>query len=260
VVGVSSAKRATSRPRRVAHVSTVDTELAETLDSLDGADSYAGWIFALIEPFLGDHVLEVGAGHGTFTERFARKAGSVVATDLSPRCVSVLQHRFSLDPRVEVVEGPIDAVAPFAPFGSAILINVLEHIDDDAGALDQLSGLLEPGGHLVLWVPAFELLYSQFDERIGHYRRYRIGQLRALLEAAGFEPSDIRYVNPVGAVAWFFLARLLRRTPTTGRPVQLFDRYLVPILKRVEGHLRPPFGQSIFAAATKPPVSRSLAR
>ncbi len=257
---MSSAKPASRRPRRVANFSAVDTELAETLDSLDGADSYAGWIFELIEPFLGRHVLEVGAGHGTFTERFATRAESVVATDLSLRCVSVLQERFSLNPRVEVVEGPIEAATRFAPFDSAILINVLEHIEDDAGALEQLAGLLTPGGHVVLWVPAYELLYSEFDERIGHYRRYRIGQLRALIEAAGLEPSDIRYVNPVGAIAWLVLARLLRRTPTVGRPVQLFDRYFVPVLKRAERLHRPPFGQSIFAAALKPPSGAATQR
>jgi SAM-dependent methyltransferase len=172
----------------------------------------------------------------------------------------VLQERFSLSPRVEVVEGPIDAATRFAPFDSAILINVLEHIEDDAGALEQLAGLLVPGGHLVLWVPAYELLYSEFDKRIGHYRRYRIGQLSALLEAAGLEQSDIRYVNPVGAIAWFVLARLLRRTPTTGRPVRLFDRYFVPILKRAERLHRPPFGQSIFAAVQKPPSGASRQR
>ena len=63
---------------------------------------------------------------------------------------------------------------------------------------------------------------------------------------------DIRYVNAVGAVAWLVLARFLRRTPTHGTPVKVFDRYFVPVLKRLEQRWRPPFGQSVLAVATRP--------
>ena len=71
--------RAGKRARVLADFSAADEELAGTLESLNGAGNYANWIFGLIEPHLGDEVLEVGAGHGTFTEMFARKAKRVVA-------------------------------------------------------------------------------------------------------------------------------------------------------------------------------------
>ena len=65
--------------------------------------------------------------------------------------------------------GVVDDVASHEPaFGSAVMINVLEHIADDQGALAAISDRLRPGGHLVIWVPAFPFLYSRFDEKLGH--------------------------------------------------------------------------------------------
>ena len=236
-----------------ADFSAADAELAATLDNLDGADNYAGWIFELIQPHLGGEVLEVGAGHGTFTEMLAGQAKRVVASDISERCVSRLRERFSAEESVEILHGSVGSAAAHGPFDSVILINVLEHIEDDNGALREIAGrLLRPGGRVVLWVPAFSLLYSDFDRRIGHDRRYRRPGLRAQLSEAGYQVLDIRYVNAVGAVAWLVLARLLRRTPTHGTPVKVFDRYFVPVLKRLERRWRPPFGQSVLAVAVRP--------
>lgn len=245
--------RARKRARVLADFSTADAELAATLDNLDGADNYAGWIFELIEPHLGDEVLEVGAGHGTFTEMLARKAKRVVASDISERCVGRLRDRFSADSSVEVLHGSIDSAATNGPFDSVILINVLEHIEDDDGALRELAGsLLKPGGRVVLWVPAFSLLYSDFDRKIGHYRRYGMSALRTQLSDAGYDVQDIRYVNAVGAIAWLMFARILRRTPTNGTLVKVFDKYFVPVLNRIERRWRPPFGQSVLAVAVRP--------
>jgi len=236
-----------------ADFSAADAELAATLDNLDGADNYAGWIFELIQPHLGGEVLEVGAGHGTFTDMLARQAKRVVASDISERCVSRLRERFSAEESVEILHGSVDSAAAHGPFDSVILINVLEHVEDDDGALREICGrLLRPGGRVVLWVPAFSLLYSDFDRRIGHYRRYRRPGLRTQLSDAGYEVLDVRYVNVVGAVAWLVLARFLRRTPTNGTPVKVFDRYFVPVLKRLERRWRPPFGQSVLAVAVRP--------
>ncbi len=240
------------RNRRIAQFSEADVQLADTLDSLDDSVAYTAWIFDLVEPFLGPTVLEVGAGHGTFTQRLARDERAVVATDLSERCVKVLEDRFTDVASVEVVSGSIEAGAERGPFAAAVLINVLEHIEDDEEALRHLVALLEPGGRLILWVPAFELLFSDFDRKIGHHRRYRLPGLRDRISRAGLEVLDIRYVNPIGALGWFVIARLLRRDPVGGGPAKFFDRYLVPVLRAVERRVRPPFGQSIFVAAIRP--------
>jgi SAM-dependent methyltransferase len=233
-----------------ASFSEADIELAETLDSLDEATNYANWIFELLEPYLGAHVLEVGAGHGTFTARLARER-TVVATELSPRSIAELRDRFRSRSDVVVLATDVPGAASDGPYDAAVLINVLEHIDDDAAALRELASMLRPGGRLILWVPAFESLYSDFDRRIGHYRRYRLGDLRSKLSTAGFEVAELRYVNSVGAVAWWVFARRLRRNPTSPGSAKLFDRVAVPVVRRLEGKLKPPFGQSVFAVGVR---------
>jgi len=240
------------RARVLADFSAADEELATTLDSLDGARNYAEWILELIEPHLGDEVLEVGAGHGTFTEMLARKAKRVVACDLSERCADRLRERFSGDEHVEVLHGSIDSADTHGPVDSVVLINVLEHIEDDDGALRDLRSLLKRGGRVVLWVPAFSFLYSDFDRKIGHHRRYTKKALRAQLIRAGYDLPEIRYHNTVGALAWLIVARLLHRDPTGGAPVKVYDSLFVPVLKRLEGTWGAPFGQSVFAVATWP--------
>jgi SAM-dependent methyltransferase len=224
-----------------------DGNLAETLDSLEGAVNYTAWIHEMASPYLGSRLLEVGAGHGTLTVLLARDGRTVVATELSERCVGKLAERFSHCSQVTVAHADFDQAASYGTFDTALLVNVLEHIEDDGRALRELRQVLEPGGRVVLWVPAHPSLYSPFDRLVGHYRRYRLKELRTALESAGFEVEQIRYVNAVGALAWWLAARFLRRNPTSGPGVKIFDRALVPVVRRVESVVRPPFGQSILA-------------
>ena len=225
-----------------------DRELAGTLDNLDAATNYADWIVSLMAPYLGGRILEVGAGHGTFTSLLARY-GPVTATELSERAVAVLRERFAGQEGVTVV--PVDELTD-AGFDTAVMVNVLEHIDDDVGALRSLRDDLCPGGHLLIYSPAFNALYSDFDAAVGHYRRYTKPSLGRVLDDAGLEAVDIRYVNAVGARAWYLVATRLGRRPTEGWSTQLFDRGAVPVVRRLERRVRPPFGQSLLAVARRP--------
>ena len=236
----------------MASVGLADVELADTLDNLDGADNYADWILAQVEPHLGQDVLEVGAGHGTFTKMLSARGYRVVATDVSERCVGILRDRFAADERVTVVPGGAGAVAGMPLHDAAVLINVLEHIPDDDAVLRELGAALKPGGRLILWVPAYQALYSEFDRKIGHHRRYTKKGLREQLTRAGYVGPELRYHNTVGALAWLIVARLLRRDPTGGAPVKVYDSLFVPVLKRLEGTWGAPFGQSVFAVASWP--------
>jgi 2-polyprenyl-3-methyl-5-hydroxy-6-metoxy-1,4-benzoquinol methylase len=227
-----------------------DAELSSVLSVLEGADNYADWIYDLIHPHLGDRVLEVGAGHGELTQRLRRDA-HVTATDLSKRCIDELAKRFAGDSNVEVLQADVAAIgAERREFDSVVLVNVLEHIDDDVAALGELRDVLRPGGRICVFVPAFEGLYSDFDRRIGHRRRYRRSQLVAAFDQAGFRIIDARYVNTVGALAWWLTARQMGRIPTRRWSVQLYDR-IVPAIQRFEAGREPMFGQSLLCVGER---------
>ena len=233
-----------------ADLDVAGANLAAVLHSLGSAERYNQWILELAAPFLGDEVVEVGAGDGNITTMLAEQGRHVVAAEPFAPLAERLRTRVAglgagVAANVEVVEQDAFGLE-VAAFDSAILVNVLEHIEDDARALCALREAVRPGGHVVLFVPAFAQLYSDFDRQVGHHRRYTRPQLRRLLLDAGWSVVDARYVNLPGWFAWLLVARLLGRNPTTPRRVQTYDRFVVPWLQPLERRFPPPFGQSLF--------------
>lgn len=225
-----------------------DRDLVDVLASLEGAVNYASWLAALIEPHARGRILEVGAGSGTITERLI-PFGAVTALEPSSALAASLRAR--LAGQVTVVEGTLEHLAVVEQFDTAVMVNVLEHIPDDAAALRRLCGHLSDDGRLVIWVPAFEGLYGRFDRMIGHHRRYRRAELVDLCRNAGFDVIDCRYANLPGFFAWWLIVRVLRRVPTAGGLSTLYDRMAVPVIRRIEHRLRMPFGQSLLLVAAR---------
>jgi SAM-dependent methyltransferase len=232
-------------------MAAADEGLVEALHSLDGAVNYRDWILSLAAPYLAgaSAIAEVGAGHGTFTESLAAFAPTV-AVEPGIRARERLDSRFEHVDRITVLAGTA-ADLPDAGFDGIFMSNVLEHIEDDVAALRDLCRALLPGGHAVVFSPAFRLLYSDFDARVGHHHRYRLKSIRARFEQAGLSVIDTRYVNSVGFFTWLLYVRLLRRSPENASAVRLYDRAIVPLLERLERRIRPPFGQSVFIVGRK---------
>jgi SAM-dependent methyltransferase len=228
---------------RAASFDEADVELAETLHSLDGAENYTDWLLEMFSPHLKGEIVEVGAGHGTLTERLAQY-GPVTAVEPSDRAAEHLRARFHAVPGVTVVHGDHQAVPP-ASADTIVLANVLEHIPDDVEALTSLHRALRPGGRIIVFSPAFGMLYSRFDSMVGHQRRYRRRNLAIRFRRAGFEVVENRYVNWLGAISWLLYARALRQVPTRRGPMTLYDRLAVPVVRWSEERRQPPFGQSV---------------
>ena len=95
-------------------------------------------------------------------------------------------------------------------FDTVVCLNVLEHVKDDLRALSFMRTVLEPGGRLVLQVPAFQFLYGSVDRAIGHYRRYTRRDLALKMRQAGFEVEDSFYMNVIGMAGWFWNNRIMK--------------------------------------------------
>lgn len=231
-------------PRNVPRLEQADAAMAVGLNRNASASNYLRWIADLISPYLGNDVVEVGAGHGDVTALVADGTRSVLATEISPASLSILRARFA--DRTDITITADDVAARQLPrqFDSAYLVNVLEHIEDDVGALRNISHSVKPGGAIVVYVPAFMLLYSPWDHAIGHYRRYRLAGLEQLFTANDIEIVDRRYVNSVGGIGWLAYCRLLRRPASDDVSVSTFDRIIVPATRAVEERIPVPFGIS----------------
>ena len=222
---------------------------------------YRRYQYDLIAPHVGRSLLEVGAGIGDFAAQF-EGLDRLVISDVDPDAVAVIARRFAdrdeVEARVVDVSGPIDPAVldddPVAtPTGVAtvVAINVLEHIEDHVTALRGLASLVEPGGTMVFWVPAYMALYGEFDRLVGHVRRYTPQTLTAAFTEAGLEPVTVRPVNVLGGLAWWLVVRKGGTGAPNPKLVALYNRVVVP-LTRIVDRIGIPFGQSVIGVARVP--------
>lgn len=229
----------------------LDAAGAETLEILAAAPHYNRWQFDMIAPFLGRRILEVGAGIGNMSEEFLRTSPELlVVTDTDECYRRRLRERFA--GRKEVVVEALTmpdpgAVARFLPhrLDTAIALNVVEHIEDDAGTLAAMKSMLVPGGRVIILVPALQAIFGELDRQLGHFRRYGRTTLAAAFHSAGLEVERMFWFNRVGVFGWWFNGRVRRATRIPLDQLRGFDR-MVPLL-RLERYVPLPFGQSLIA-------------
>jgi len=208
-------------------------------------------------PHLDRRFLEIGAGIGTSSSLIAAdpKVDRLTCVEVDPRCAETARQALDVAPvkkAVEHVVGDYLAVPlPKDRYDTALLINVLEHLRDDRAAVKKARSELRMDGTLVIFVPAFGLLMSDLDRRLGHYRRYTTSSLRQLLEGAGFTVTALRYYNLTGFLGWLWRFRVLGRTQQSRGLVRFFDRVILPVQLRLENVLQLPVGQSVYAVAKK---------
>ncbi|MDE0036202.1 MAG: class I SAM-dependent methyltransferase [Gammaproteobacteria bacterium] len=206
---------------------------------------------------VGDRVLEVGAGTGANLPLLARW-GAVTALEPSRFAADHLVRHYD----VEVVRGAVPSIqtADLGEFHLIAALDVLEHIDDDDGALGCIAECLRPGGWLLITVPAFAFLWSSHDEALHHKRRYRLPALLAKLDTAGFAVAYGSYYNGLlflPALAIRLADRVRRGSARAGatRTVAPLDRLLEFVFgleTKLIGRLGLPFGLSIVVLARKP--------
>ncbi len=234
----------------------VDPFYVEDLRQMARAVKYQHWQFAMVAPFLTGRVLEVGGGIGNFTPRIAAVAKSVVSLEPNEYCFRQLTEQAGKIPTITLHRTTVEALNEVLPagekFDAIVLMNVLEHIQDDHAVLAALKKFLAPGGRIVVLVPAGQWAFGANDERLGHYRRYDKGYSRKLVTGLGLEIECLRYYNCVGIWGWWWNAKVMRRHNQSDVQIRVFDDLFVPVLSRLEKIFRPPVGQSLLFVARLP--------
>jgi SAM-dependent methyltransferase len=228
---------------------TIENRLGGT-----AAPRYRAWQLELVRPHLGRSALEIGAGMGFFSAELDKVGlDRLVLADNEPYTLDLLRRRYAGRPDVEVTELDLPgAVDLGAPVDSIVAMNVIEHIEDDAAAMRDLSAALVPGGRLIIWVPGYPRLYGDFDRKVGHFRRHTPATMRATVERAGLQVKLCRPVNLLGGISWW----LAVRRGGVGYPkpalVWAFDNIAIPVTRTIERVITPPFGQTVFCVAVRP--------
>jgi SAM-dependent methyltransferase len=232
--------------------------------------NYHQWIFDEIQPFLGQRVAEIGGGIGTFSELLLRhhvtasprrslrvfEPARPLYTALKERCHSCFTEVLR-GGRLTVINGSFQS-AP-ARFDTVVMVNVLEHVDQDQELVDQIHAGLEPGGTLIVFVPALPRLYSELDRRAGHVRRYEKTQLESLCRSCGFEIAKSIYLDMAGVVPWYVINVLGRARSLNAALARVYDRFVVPVTRWIERCCVAPVGKNVLVVARKLAQSHHLA-
>jgi SAM-dependent methyltransferase len=191
------------------------------------------------------NVLDFGAGIGTLSHLFEKKTlirpVGVEIDDAQRRIYA--SRGFTAFTTIAEVQSKFDLI-----FTS----NVLEHIEDDVAALELLREKLSPDAQLMIYVPAFEAIWTTMDDRVGHYRRYTKRNLKDKLRKAGFDIQRAQYCDSLG----FFLTMLFKVVGSkegnpTARSLRIYDRYLLPLSKMMDWFFFRFCGKNLFVVAKR---------
>ncbi len=231
---------------------------SQILGRLNRAPRFTQWMADVIRPFVGQRVLEIGAGTGNLTAQLIPRV-SYWATDINPLYLMYLENVGRNRPymRVGFTDAEkADSYPQGQNFDTVICLNVVEHLPDDVGALLNIRSVLDDSGRAIILVPCGPGLYGTLDEVLGHQRRYTQETLKELITRAGFQLENMLEFNRVGVVAWWLNGRVLRRRIFGLWQIKMLN-FLTPLFRVVDKILPlPPL--SLIAVIRKPVASSTL--
>lgn len=230
--------------------------IQQDLYLLNEAVNYRRWIFSLIKPYLGDCILEVGAGIGNYTEQLLGRK-KVWTSDYDPAYVEQLKTKFANRPEVCTMELDISNISTDKQklfrdemLDTILLLNVLEHVDQDLQALHNLKECLRYSGRILIVVPALQQLFGSLDVVYGHYRRYNRQDFYRFQEHLNMKLKICRHFNFLGILGWWLNAKVMKRDFLPGRQIQLFNK-IVPLIRSLERPFPLPIGLSLYGVFSK---------
>jgi SAM-dependent methyltransferase len=228
-----------------------------TLEHLGAADLLNEWMFETIRPFVKGRVLEIGSGIGNISSCFAADGIPLTLSDLRADYCQRLRQKFAAEPMVEDViqldltdEAFDSHYSGFhSAFNTVFALNVVEHIADDALAIENCRKLLAGKGHLIILVPAYPALYNGLDRELDHYRRYTYQSVRKLL-FRHFELVKISSFNLAGIFGWYYSGSIMKKQALPSHHLNLYNK-LVPLFRIADALTFHRIGLSVVAVGRR---------
>jgi glycosyltransferase involved in cell wall biosynthesis len=215
-----------------------DEQGAAILERLNRAPRFTRWMADVIRPYMGKRVLEIGAGIGNMSVHLMPRE-IYWATDVNSQYLEYLWTLCPTRPYMRVARTDAENAETFPArqsFDTVICLNVVEHIQDDAGALRNVWNILDNGGRAIVLVPYGPKLYGSLDEVLGHFRRYTQEQLVEVAQRAGFRVEQVLKFNRPGVVAWWLNGRVLRRKTFGLGQIRLLN-IMTPVFRLLDNWL-----------------------
>jgi glycosyltransferase involved in cell wall biosynthesis len=214
-----------------------DEHGSEILARLNRAPRFTKWMADTIRPYLGERILEIGAGIGNLTSNLVPRT-VYWASDVNPHYLDRLKKLKQTRPylQVQYTDATAGETYPEQQFDTVICLNVVEHLEDDVKALRNIRASLEKNGRAIVLVPNGPGLYGSLDRVLGHYRRYTREQLTEACERAGFRVEQVLKFNRIGAPGWWWNGRILKKDTFGFWQIKLLNTIL-PVIRPIDRFL-----------------------
>lgn len=204
-----------------------------------------------IDQYLGNSVLEVGAGIGGTTRHFINQKRELWL-GLEPdqamfKNLTQQKEQSNIYPSwCQFLLGTVDDLSADEMFDSIIYIDVLEHIEDDQLELESASRHLNESGYLIVLSPAYQFLFTEFDAAIGHHRRYTRNTLPRLNHVKLCQIRSF-YLDSVGLLTSLANKFILHSPKPSINQIKFWDSYILPFSKIIDPLIRYSAGRSIIS-------------
>lgn len=215
-----------------------DRSGSQTLSSISKATAFNRWMYSQIKPYTYGKTLEIGSGIGNISAFFLRENRDIHLSDINEDYLTALRENYGAEAKsiqyIDIADANFDKLYQhlLSTFDSVFCLNVIEHVENDRVAINNLTKLLKPSGSLIILVPAFNFLYNGLDRSLGHYKRYRANETKQLF------PTNVRihsqfYFNAMGIAAWILGGAILKFDVVPEGNMSLYNRF-VPLWKTID--------------------------
>ena len=219
------------------------------LDIFESASVWIKYVHYLNKKYYKNNFLEIGAGIGSFTDKYKKNIKNIFLTEIDKQNLNILKTKYQNDKNITILESQIANVSQ--KFNTICHFNVLEHIKDDKEEIINCLNKINKEGYLVILVPAHNKLYSNLDKDVGHYRRYEKSFFENLNLSNG-EIVELKYMDCMGYFL-YYMNKLIYKNETypSGFKIFIWDKIFTPLTVLLDFITGYKFGKNILCVIQK---------
>lgn len=219
------------------------------LGFFDLSKNFRKYQFDLIKQFISGNVAEIGPGNGIVLELYLDHCEKLDLFEPDKNLYSKLNTKFSDYRKITVINNELSKSSNI--YDVILYLDVLEHIEDYEKEILKAHNALKKGGYLVINVPAFQFLYSDFDKDVGHFRRYSKKDITNLGLKYNLNITKSNYYDSIGFLL-SFLSKMISSNYKKNfeKKLKIWD-FLIPVSRIIDKILISSFGKSLLIVIKK---------
>lgn len=219
------------------------------LKFFDKSKNFRNYQMSLIKNYLGNHIAEVGPGNGTNLSYYIKFPKKIDLYEPSKQLFSKLKRNFNFKKKINFFNKKLTIKKEY--YDSILYLDVIEHIKKDEEEIFKAFKSLKKRGYLIINVPAFSHLYSQFDKDVGHHKRYSKQDIVSICEKINYQSLELKYYDSVGYILSLLSKLILSNYKKNFEKKIQFWNKLIPFSKFLDTLIFNSFGKSLLIIIKK---------